>query len=309
MVNTYIIPNEFEYFEPKTIEEAVRLLATYGEKTKVIAGGTDLLFWMKMGKVQPHYLINIARIPALRYMMENNGLHIGTLTSFREVERSRLIQKNYTALFEAARSVTSVQIKHMGTIGGNLCNASPAADSAPPLIAFGGRVKLIGEDHERIFPLEEFFVGNGETVLSPKEILVEIQVTKRSGKTGSAFLKIGRVSADLAKISVAVVIVRQGDICLDCKIVMGAVAKTPLRIKKAEGILIGKRFEEGLIGKVCHQVSEEIQPRSRRSTAWYKKEVAKVMVRDAINLAWRRAEKGVSRDGHSDERKIISKSL
>jgi len=130
-------------------------------------------------------------------------------------------------------------------------------------------------------------------VLSPKELLTEIQVPKFSNQTGSAFLKMGRVSADLAKINVAVVIIREEDICLDCRIVFGAVAKTPLRIRKSEEILIGKRFEEGLVEKASHQVANEVQPRSRRSTAFYKKEVSKVMVRDAINLAWRRAEKGV----------------
>lgn len=289
MVNTYVIPQEFEYFDPRTIDEGVHLLAAYGKTSKVIAGGTDLLFWMKMGKLHPEYLINIARIPALRYLIEDKGLRIGPLTSFRELERSQVIQEKHTALFEAARAVTSVQIKNMGTIGGNLCNASPAADSAPPLIAFGAKVKLMEEDRERVIPLETFFVGNGETVLSQKEILVEIQMPELSGQTGSAFIKIGRVSADLAKISIAVMVVREGDICSESKIVLGAVAKTPLRIKKAEVILNGEKFGEDVVKEAAIRVSEEIQPRSRRSTAWYKKEVSKVLVRDALNLAWRRA--------------------
>jgi carbon-monoxide dehydrogenase medium subunit len=269
-------------------------LSTYKEKAKVIAGGTDLLVQMKMGKVHLDYLINIGRLPALRYLIEKKGLRIGTLTPFREIEKSERIRKRYTALFEAAKSVSSVQIKTMGTLGGNLCHASPAADSAPPLIAFGADIELLGEEGERILPLEAFFTGPGETVLSPKEILVEVRVSEFSGEVGSSFLKMGRVSADLAKVSVAVVIIREGDICKDCRIVLGAVAKTPLRAKKGEEVLKGRKFKEILVEKASLHAAQEIQPiDDNRSTAWYRKEVSKILVRNAINLAWERSGKGV----------------
>jgi len=290
MINTHILAQEFDYLEPKTIEEAVRYLAKHGEKAKVIAGGTDLLVKMKMGQVHPEVLVNISGVPALRFLIEDKNLRIGALTSFRELEKSRVIKEKHTALFEAARSVSSIQIKMMGTVGGNLCHASPAADSAPPLIVFGGKVKLVGKGGERIVPLEDFFISPGESVLSPKELLVEIQIPELSSKTGSAFLKMVRVSADLSKVSVAVAILRDGDVCKDCRIALGAVAKTPLRAKKAEEMLKGEKVKEALVEKASLQASQEIQPiTDLRSTAWYRKEVAKVMVRDAINLAWRRA--------------------
>jgi len=290
MPNSRILAQEFTYFEPRTIEDAASLLATYPGKAKLIAGGTDLLVWMKMGRMRPDYVINISRIPALRYLIMDKGLRIGALTSFREVEGHRLIQKKYTALSEAANSVTSVQIKHMGTIGGNLCNASPAADSAPPLIAFGGKVRVVEDQKERIVPLEEFFVGNGVTCLSPRELLVEIEVPEPRGSFGSAFIKMARVAADLAKISIAAMVVRRGDVCEDCGIAMGGVAKIPMRLRKAEEILRGKRFDQDLVAKTGQRASEEIQPRSRRSTAFYKKEVTQILVRDALGLAWERAE-------------------
>ncbi len=290
MINTHILAQEFEYLEPKTIEEALQSLAKHGKKAKVIAGGTDLLVKMKMGEVHPEVLVNILRVPALRYLIEDKGIRIGALTPFRELEKSRVIREKYTTLFEAARSVSSVQIKTMGTVGGNLCHASPAADSAPPLVVLGGKVKLVESGRERILPVEEFFVGPGETVLSPKELLVEIQIPESSSKTGSAFLKMKRVSADLAKVSVAVAVVREGDVCKDCRIALGAVAKVPLRTKKGEEILKGKKFAENLITKAGNQIAEEIQPiTDLRSTAWYRKEVTKIMVRDAIKLAWERA--------------------
>jgi len=291
MANTHILAREFEYLEPRTVEEALSLLAKYEGKAKVIAGGTDLLVWMKMGRVSPGYLINISRIPALRYLIADKGLRIGALTPFREVEKHGLIQKKYTAFYEAAKAVTSVQIKNMGTIGGNLCNASPAADSAPPLIAFGGQVRLAEDQKERVISLEEFFVGNGVTSLSPKELLVEVLLAEPSGPTGSAFIKVARVAADLAKISIGARVLRNGKSCQDCGIAMGGVAKVPMRLKKTEEVLRGRKFDSALVEKAGQVAADEIQPRSRRSTSFYKKEVTKVLIRDALNLAWERAIK------------------
>jgi carbon-monoxide dehydrogenase medium subunit len=290
MINSHILPDKFEYFEPRTIEEALHALATCREGAKVIAGGTDLLVQMKMGKAHPKCLVNISRVPALRYLIEERGLRIGTLTSFREIEGSMAIREKYTAFHEAAFSVTSVQIKHMGTIGGNLCHASPAADSAPPLIAFDARVKLVDGSRERGLSLEDFFTGPGSTVLSPSELLIEIQVPEPSGKVGSSFIKVARVSADLAKISVAVVIVRDGDVCSDCRIALGAVSKTPMRARKSEDLLRGKRFEASLVERAARKVSEEIHPITDvRSTDWYRSEMSKSITKNAIEAAWKRA--------------------
>ena len=291
MANSHILSQEFEYFEPRTVEDSLSLLGKYGGKARVIAGGTDLLVWMKMGRASPEYLINISRIPALRYLITDKGLRIGTLTPFREVEKHGLIQKKYTAFYEAAKAVTSVQIKNMGTIGGNLCNASPAADSAPPLVAFGGKVRLVEDQKERVISLEEFFVGNGVTCLSPKELLVEVVLPEPSGPTGSAFIKVARVAADLAKISIAARVARNKTLCQDCGIAMGGVAKIPMRLRKTEEVLRGMRFNSTLLEKAGQVAAEEIQPRSRRSTAFYKKEVTKVLIRDALTLAWERAAK------------------
>jgi len=291
MANSHILSQEFEYFEPRTVEEALSLLGKYEGKARVIAGGTDLLVWMKMGRASPEYLINISRIPALRYLITDKGLRIGPLTPFREVEKHGLIQRKYTALYEAAKAVTSVQIKNMGTIGGNLCNASPAADSAPPLVAFGGKVRLVEDQKERVISLEEFFVGNGVTCLSPKELLVEVVLPEPSGPTGSAFIKVARVAADLAKISIAARVARNKTLCQDCGIAMGGVAKIPMRLRKTEEVLRGMRFNSTLLEKAGQVAAEEIQPRSRRSTAFYKKEVTKVLIRDALTLAWERAAK------------------
>ncbi len=290
MANSHILFREFEFVEPHTIDEAVKWMAAYRGNVKFMAGGTDLIVRMKMGRAHPEAIINLSKIPALRYLSIEPGVRIGVLTTFRQIERNGFIQKRYTALHEAAKAVTSIQIKTMGTLGGNLCHGSPAADSAPPLIAFGARVKMIGGDQERTIPLETFFTGPGETLLTREELMVEIQIPEPKANTGSAFIKLGRVSADLAKVSAAVVIEREGDLCRDCKIVMGSVAPIPLRTKEAEKILVGKKFKEDLVQKASLQVSEETKPiNDIRSTALYRKEVSKVLVRDAIRLAWERA--------------------
>lgn len=289
MINSHILSQEFEFVEPHTIEEAVKWMAAYRGNAKFMAGGTDLIVRMKMGRASPEAIINLSKIPALRYLNIEPGLRIGVLTTFRQIERNGFIQKRYTALHEAAKAVTSIQIKTMGTLGGNLCHGSPAADSAPPLIAFGAEVRMIEGDKERTIPLEAFFSGPGQTLLTREELMVEIQVPEPEANTGSAFVKLGRVSADLAKVSAAVVIEREQDFCRDCKMVMGSVAEVPLRTKGAEKILMGRKFKEDLVEKASLQVSEEIKPISdMRSTAWYRKEVSKILVRDAINLAWKR---------------------
>ena len=290
MTNSHILSQEFEYVEPHTIEEAVKWMATYKGKAKFMAGGTDVIVQMKMGRTHPEAIINLSRIPGLRYLIIEHGLRIGVLTTFRQIERDGFIQRHYTALHEAAKGVTSIQIKTMGTLGGNLCHGSPAADSAPPLIAFGARVKMIEGDKERVLPLESFFIGPGKTLLNREELMVEIQVPKPEANTGSAFLKLGRVSADLAKISIAVAVVREGDFCKDCRIVLGAVAEKPLRTIEAEKILRGKNFNKNLLNRTEQQVLEEIRPITDvRSNLWYRREVSKVLVRNAINLAWERA--------------------
>lgn len=290
MTNSHILSQEFDYAEPRTVEEALSLLDGSEEKTRVVAGGTDLLVQMKMGKIVLGHLVSLARIPGLRYLIVDRGLRIGALTSFRQIEKEAVIREKYTALYEAARSVTSVQIKHMGTLGGNLCNASPAADSAPALLVLAAEVKLATRKGERQVPVDQFFAGPGETILTTNELLIEVEVPEVLPGTGSAFLKMGRISADLAKVSVAAMIVREGEVIQGCRIAMGSVAKTPLRMLETERVLIGKEWNDDLIDRAGDHASQEIEPITDiRSTAGYRRELTKVLVRDAMKIAWKRA--------------------
>lgn len=290
MVNTRIVPQEFAYHEPRSLTEAVALLKTHGPAARVLAGGTDLLVQMKLGKVQAQHLVNIFKIPELRFLTESRGLRIGPLVVHRDLEKSPLVREKFSALFEAARSVTSVQIRAMGTLGGNICHASPAADSSPALIALGAKVKIAGSGETRMLSLEDFFVGPGKTDLKPGELLAEIQVPEPGNASGSAFLKLTRVAADLAKVNVAAFVQREKDACRECRIASGAVAPTPVRLRKAEEILRGRRLDENLCRLAGEKAAEEIQPITDiRSTAWYRREAIKVLVRDALREAWERA--------------------
>ena len=291
MSDSRVITKEFEYFAPKTTEKAVSLLSQYGNRARVIAGGTDLLVGIKMGKIQPDYLVNITTIAGIdRLHASKNGFTIGAGCTFYQLENSSLVEGKYGALYEAARSVSSVQIKNMGTIGGNLCNASPASDTAPPLLVLGARANIQKPGAERQIPLEDFFVGPGEAALSEDEILTGVELPLLSSGTGSAFIKIGRVGADLAKINVAVFIKRNRDSCKECRIALGSVAKTPLRTKKAEAMMKGEMFNDELVETVAQKASEEISPITDvRSTKEYRREVARLITKKALLKAWEKA--------------------
>ncbi len=293
-MNTRILKAEFEYFAPNTIQEALHLLDQYGSDAKVIAGGTDLLVQMKNEVISPSHLINIMKISEMSFIKAEEGwLRIGAATKWHEVVEFCAKDRKYTALYEASCSLGKVQVRNMGTIGGNLCTASPAADSAPALLVFNSRVKLTSAQGERIINLEDFFKGVNLTAMAPNEIMTEIQIPSINKGMGSAFMKITRVGADISKISCAVALERQGDICASCKIAMGAVAPVPLRIDQADRIVIGKKVDASLIEEMEKKVSEAINPITDiRSTAEYRSQTASILLKDVFWKAWHRAGGG-----------------
>jgi len=290
-VNTRILKAEFEYFTPNTIQEALHLLDQYGSDANVIAGGTDLLVQMKNEVISPSHLINIMKISEMSFIKAEEGwLRIGAATKWHEVVEFCAKDRKYTALYEASCSLGKVQVRNMGTIGGNLCTASPAADSAPALLVFNSRVKLTSAQGERIINLEDFFKGVNLTAMAPNEIMTEIQISSIHNGMGSAFMKITRVGADISKISCAVALERQGDICASCKIAMGAVAPVPMRIDQANRIVIGKKVDASLVEEMGKKVSEEINPITDiRSTAEYRRKTAAILLKDVFWKAWHRA--------------------
>lgn len=299
-MSTRILLNDFEYFEPETVSDAISILAEHGKDAKLIAGGTDLLVDMKKGKVGPKQLVSLAKIPGLSHITEDGGgLRIGATTTFREITESKLIKEKYPVLFEAAQAIAGVQIRNMATIGGNVCNALPSADTPPALVALDAKVKIVGRSGERFLPLEEFLVDVRKTALKSDELLAEIYVQSPSVRSGAAFLKLGRTADDLATLNVAVrVTLESNGACKEARVVVGGgVGPTLIRSKKVEALLTGKMLDEPLIERAAQAASEELKPRpsSIRASPQYKIEVSKVLVKRALTKALNRAKAGGGR--------------
>jgi probable selenate reductase FAD-binding subunit len=274
---------EFEYYEPSTLAEAITLLEKYGEDAKIIAGGTDLLVAMKMKGLAPKYIINIKSIPNLNYIKyeEEKGLRIGALTKLSEIENSDLIKEKFNIIAKAAGVIGSVQIRNLATIGGNICNASPAADMIPSLLVLDAEVNIVGQKREKKFPLVNFFTGPGKTVLG-KEILSEVIIPNISFNTKAAYVKYSpRKAMDIAQVGVAVAITlkEENRAIKKTRIALGGVSPTPKRIYPAEEILKDKNINNDLIKRVSQIVFDEISPISDvRGSACYKKEMARTMI-------------------------------
>jgi len=285
---------KFEYLSPKTIKEACRLLAKHKDKARVVAGGTDLLVIMKHKEVTPQYVIGLKGIPNLDYIKADaKGLRIGALATLKSVADSRDVRKRFPFLADTARKMATAQIRNMGTIGGNLCNAAPSADTAPPLICLGAKAKLVGPNKERVVALEKFFAGPGKTVLRAGEILTEIQLPNQPAHTGGAYLKLSRLAVDLAVVGVAALVTLKGKdgLCSEARIALGAVAPTPVRANKAEGMIKGKKIKDDIIEKASRMAAQEARPITDvRGSAFYRKEAVKVLTTRAIRQALEQAK-------------------
>ena len=291
MTNTHILVGEFDYWEPASFEEALSLLRANTGRAHVLAGGTNLITWIKMERLAVGCVINIGKVPGLAGIASGDGkLDIGALTTIRAIRNDPAIQAQYAALAEACAAFGSTQIQMMGTIGGNLCNGSPASDTVPALLALDAQLVLAGLDGERTLSVEEFLVGPGKTALREGELLVSIRLQRPQPGTGSAFIKISRVAADLAKANAAAVLAREGDRITACRLAFGSVGPTVLRAWKAEEVFLGQPFSPELALEAGRVASQEIQPIDDvRSTAWYRREVVEALTHDVLQLAWERA--------------------
>jgi carbon-monoxide dehydrogenase medium subunit len=288
----------FELLEPNSVEEACRLLSKHGGGAKVFAGGTALVKLMKKRLIHPSYLVNLKGIKELHFIREDkDGVRVGALATLREIETSPLVRERLRVVTEMIHTIGSVQIRNVGTLTGNLCFADPASDPAPLLIALGARLKIVGPGGARVLSLEEFFTDFYETTLSADEILEEIQIPFLPKDSGVTYLKhTMRVAFDLAIVGVAVRLglnLKDG-VCQDSKIVLGGVASTPVRTKKAEGILKGKVIDDSRIAEAARTASSEVDPiHDVRASSEYRREMIEVFVERGIQKALERAKGGV----------------
>jgi CO/xanthine dehydrogenase FAD-binding subunit len=253
----------FEYVEPKTLKEAVRLLVKYKKGAKLLAGGTDLMVGMKDGSIRPKYLINLKKIKGLDKISysKKKGLSIGCLVTWTNILSSKPVLQYYPILWEAASLIGGPQIRNMGTIGGNICHASPSADSAPALMVYGAQCMIAGPGKNRVIPVEEIFGGVQKISLKDGEILTGFRLPTPDPESKGCYLKFSpRRAMDLPIVGVSVLVGTSNGTFQDVKIALGAVAPTPIRAKKAERFLSGKAIDGDTIGKAAEEAMMESKP-------------------------------------------------
>ena len=281
----------FGYFAPDTLQEALSLLDNKQQKAKVLAGGTDLIGQMRTGSLQPGFIIDIKKIPELN-CLELRGdktLHIGAAVPISKIIAFSPVIRKFNILHQGCSVIGSTRIRNRATMGGNICNAAPSADSIPALLCLGAKVVVAQRVGSRIIPLESFFLGPGKTALAPNEMLVEIEIPVPSAHSSGRYVRhTPREKMDIAVVGVAAFLIfaPSSKICQEARIALGAVAPTPIRVPQAEALLSGKSLNNENIEKVIEKVAEAASPISDiRSSAEYRRELLKVLTRRTIKGA------------------------
>lgn len=279
----------FEYHAPKTLAAAIEILARDAEGIYPLAGGTDLVTKARYGQITPRVVVNLKRIPGLAEITprENGGLRIGALVTLNQIIRSPLIRERYPLLCQTASKMASPLIRSLATVGGNLCNAAPSADTASPLIALDAEVVIVGPQGERCVRLEEFFTGPGETVLERGEVLTAVVLPPPDPHARSMYIKhTYRQAMDAAIVGVAALVRLdpQDAVCRDVRIVLGAVAPTPLRVREAEAALVEAPLTEDRMAEAAHRAAQAARPIDDiYSSAWYRRQMVEVLTRRALS--------------------------
>jgi carbon-monoxide dehydrogenase medium subunit len=290
----------FEYFAPTSLEEAIALLMEYQEGGRPLAGGTDLLPQMKERGRPVRTIVSLRRLRPLHGHgpLPDGGLRIGAMETAGAVAWDPWVQRHFPGIADGANLIGSIQIRNRATLGGNICNAAPSADGVPALIAYGAQVRIAGPQGERTLPLEAVFRGPGQTVLGPGEILVEIVVPPAPSLSGSAYLRhVPRMEMDIAVVGVGVLLRLDDDrrTIRDARVVLSAVAPTPIRSPRAEAALIGAPADEAAFRAAGEGAAADARPISDvRASADYRRELLKVYTRRAAAIALARARQSLS---------------
>ncbi|MFZ0932630.1 MAG: xanthine dehydrogenase family protein subunit M [Syntrophobacteraceae bacterium] len=289
--------SHFDFYEPATIDEVIGLLRSEGPDAQVMAGGTDLLNKIHVRALTPKTIIGLKRIEGLDKITfdERTGLTIGATALLADVARHPDILEHYPDVARAARGTANVQVRNMGTVVGNLCNASPSADNAPTLLAMNAQVHIRGAEGERKLPLDQFFIGPGVTALEPHEIVTAVHVPVPPSNAGTAYLSLSaRGKLDCTAVGAGVMVIANGPVCEDMRLFIAACAPTPLRARKTEDLVRGRELTEELLEKAGVQACEESRPiTDLRATADYRTKIIAVLIRRAVKEAHRKALKGI----------------
>ncbi len=287
----------FEYREPKTLREAIKILAGEGPRAVALAGGTDLLVRMKQGVVTPSLLVNLKRIKGLDRIQrpKAGGLSIGTLTPIAAIERSSPIRQRYPVLAAAAGFLGSPSVRQLATLGGNVGRSSPAADMVPSLVVLKAVVHAQGPAGSREIPLDTFFKGPGQNALAQAELITALVLPDPAPASGAAYVRLGRREGmDCALVGVAAALTFGGDGKIsEARLAMASCGPVPLRARNAEAFLCGGTVDEQRLREAARLTSGETSPISdMRACADYRREMVEVLAFRALTAAWQAARKG-----------------
>jgi CO/xanthine dehydrogenase FAD-binding subunit len=281
------------YTAPSTVEEAVRALAGASGLAKVLSGGTDLLVQLRSGRAKPALIVDTKKIPGISGISERDGAFvIGAATSGAVIGENKALQRAWPGVVEAANLIGSTQIQGRASLAGNLCNASPAADSVPALIAARATCVVAGPNGRREVPVESIVTGPGRTSLRPDEFIVAFHLPKRPPRSGDAYLRfIPRTEMDIAVVGAGVSVTLDAKgVCTDARVVLGAVAPTAVLVADAAKALIGRTLDETALAGLDQAARAACKPiDDKRGTIAYRTKVAGVMARRAATIAYERA--------------------
>jgi carbon-monoxide dehydrogenase medium subunit len=284
----------FELFLPRSVEECLESLSRHGAEAKLVAGGTDLLPQLKNGLLKPAWVVDLSGVERLRTLGpdDGRGLRVGAAVTARELELDARVRAGYPALAESGALVGSVQIRNLATVGGNLCNAAPSADMAPPLLALDAEAIIAGPRGQRRVPLADFFVGVRRTVLEPGELLLELVVLAPPPGSGGSYLRhTPRRELDIAVVGVASQVTLAGGVCTHARVALAAVAPTPVRAAAAEAALVGQPLSSEQIERAAALAMEAARPISdQRGSADFRRHLVRALTRRTLTIARARAQ-------------------
>ncbi len=282
------------YYEPTNLNECIELLNEYGSEAKLLAGGTDLVVRLRSRALKVKTVISLSAMPELeRIRKAEDGLVIGAMAKLMDITKSDQFTGPWQVVKKGAGNVSSMQVRNVATLGGNICNASPSADTVPGMIVSDAEVSIVGPEGERTVLLENFFEGPGKTVLKKGELVTAFKLPKQAPGNGTAYKKYAiRGDTDIAIIGVAARLkVNAAGVVEEARIALGAVAPTPIRVPAAESMLIGKVLTEELAAQAAQAAADACTPiTDARATKGYRKEMVRVWTRHVLLEAQKNAK-------------------
>ena len=288
----------FDYLEPQSLDEALGMLEKHGARARLVAGSTDFLVRWRTGSWRPEIVVCMQHVPGLDGVSFNDddGLSIGAMATVQSIEQSSVVRARYPALAAGSAAFAGVQVRNLATVVGNVCNASPAGDTLPALLAYDAQCRIAGSGGERWLPLHEVFVGPGQTALAAGEIMTELRLPAPAPNTGGLYIKHSpRGAMDISAVGAASVLSIAADgTCASVRIALGAVAPTPMRAYGAEGRLVGQVLNNDNIAEAARLAAQSSRPIADvRSGADYRREIAQVLAERTLRHAASTALGGV----------------